>query len=322
VVGGAVAPLLITHASQDPRFQEHPGLHRYGIESYIAVPLFRPDGSPFGTLCALDPNPAPLTEQNFAIFRLLADLITFELEADEQQQRRETALRALEDFVAVAVHDLRQPLTALYGRAQMLARRAQRGASAEELALAAAQVAGHARRANVLSEMLLDLARIDTGVFALSRAETDLVDLAGQVISDVQITAPNHLFELDAPATLPWHVDGPRLSQVLRNLLENAAKYAPADAGPVLITLRVREQERARWAAINVSDHGVGVADADLPRLFERTYRTADAVTRGISGTGFGLYIARTVVEAHGGQIWAEHAPHGGLAICLELPSR
>lgn len=284
------------------------------------MPLYRPDGTPFGTLCALDPNPAPLTEQDFAIFRLLADLITFELVADEQQQRRERALRAMEDFVAVAVHDLRQPLTALYGRAQLLARRAQRGATAEELALAAMQVAGHAHRASVLSDMLLDLARIDTGAFALAQTSVDLVDLASQAIADVQFTAPNHFFQLDAPASLAWIADAARLSQVLRNLLENAAKYAPAEAGPIRVEVRRIEADAGECAQIRISDRGVGVAEAELPQLFERTYRTADAIARGISGTGMGLYIARVVAEAHGGQIWAEQHAGGGLAICLQLP--
>jgi signal transduction histidine kinase len=321
VVGGAVAPLLITHASEDPRFREHPGLHQYGIESYIAVPLFRRDGSPFGTLCALDPRPAPLSEANFAIFRLLADLIAFELEADEQQRRREQAIRAMEDFVAVAVHDLRQPLTALSGRAQLLARRAQRGASAEDLALAATQVASHARRAVALSDMLLDMARIETGTFVLTRASVNLVDIVSQVLEDMQITAPSHIFQLDGPASLMWDANETRLSQALRNLLENAAKYAPAERGPIELALRLDASDAAgETVLIRVRDHGIGVAAEELPRLFEHKYRTAEAIEQGISGAGLGLSITRKIVEAHGGRIWAARVSGGGLEVSLTLP--
>lgn len=320
MVGGAVAPLLITHASVDPRFREHPALHLYGIESYIAVPLVRRDGSHFGTLCAFDPRPAPLSEEHFAIFHLLAGLIAFELEADEQQQRRDQALHAMEDFIEVAVHDLRQPLTALLGRAQLLARRAQRGAPAEELALAAAQVASHAHRAASLAAMLLDVARIDTGSFALTRAPVDLVDLARQSIEDVQITAPDHRFELAAPVTLVQKVDEARLGQVLRNLLDNAVKYAPAASGPVRLELGLADDAAAGRVLLRVRDHGKGVAEADLPRLFERMYRTAAAAEQPVSGSGLGLYITRRIIEAHGGQIWAEHAPGGGLQVCILLP--
>ena len=77
-MGGAVAPLIISHASADARFTDHPGVRLYGIESYIAVPLNRRDGTYFGTLCALDPLPAELNEDSLQIFHLLANLIAFE----------------------------------------------------------------------------------------------------------------------------------------------------------------------------------------------------------------------------------------------------
>ncbi|WP_405046635.1 GAF domain-containing protein [Pseudomonas sp.] len=98
MVGGAVAPLLINKASVDPRFSAHPGLALYGIESYIAVPLNRLDGTYFGTLCALDTEPAQLSEADFDILQLLAQLIAFELEADEQQRRRDIQQRGENGF--------------------------------------------------------------------------------------------------------------------------------------------------------------------------------------------------------------------------------
>lgn len=91
---GAVAPILINDARAAPAFTDHPALRLYGIQSYIAVPLTRRDGSYFGTLCAFDPQPTDLTEDNFEIFHLLANLIAFELEADEAERRaREVAER-------------------------------------------------------------------------------------------------------------------------------------------------------------------------------------------------------------------------------------
>jgi signal transduction histidine kinase len=96
LVEGAAAPLLINHASADPRFVDHPAPRLYGIESYIAVPLNRRDGTYFGTLCALDPLPATLTPESFQIFHLLASLIAYELEAeDAERSAREAAERIL-----------------------------------------------------------------------------------------------------------------------------------------------------------------------------------------------------------------------------------
>ena len=125
---GAVALPVIRQASADPRFREHPAPLLRGIESYIAVPLRRVDGSDFGTLCAFDPRPADLHEADLEVFTLLAELVAYVMEEEDCRRQREAEMRALEDFTAIAAHDLRQPLTLLYGRAQMLARQARKGA--------------------------------------------------------------------------------------------------------------------------------------------------------------------------------------------------
>lgn len=321
MVGGAVAPLLINKASADPRFSAHPGLALYGIESYIAVPLNRLDGSYFGTLCALDTEPAQLSEADFDILKLLAQLIAFELEADDQQRRREAEFRALEDIVAIAAHDLRQPLTALYGRAQMVARRARRGGSAADLVPGLETLVVQTRRVVQLSEKLLDIARIETGDFSIDREALDIVALAQQAIEDAQIQAPSHNFGFDAPAQLTIQGDVNRLTQVLRNLLDNAAKYTPAEQGPIQLQIATMLAEADRVTAhVQVSDAGIGVPAADLPHLFERNYRALNATTLGVSGSGLGLYITKQIVEAHGGSIWAEQNQLGGLTLHVILP--
>ncbi len=313
--------MRINHASADPRFRAHPGLALHGIESYLAVPLIRRDGSAFGTLCTLDPLPAALDDDAFAIFHLLADLIAFELEADERQREREARIRSLEDVIAIAAHDLRQPLTVLLGQLQLLARQVRRDETALAVAARVEALIAQARRAIALSGTLLDVARLETGDFALDRAPFDLVALARQTLDDVRTIAPHHTFRLAAPAVLPCRGDERRLGQVLRNLLENAAKYAPADSGPVVVTLAPHPPTGgAGGVEITVRDAGLGVADDQLARLFDRHYRAPDAVDRGIAGSGLGLYIVRRIVEAHGGAVRAERAPEGGLLVRLTVP--
>ncbi len=319
-MGGAVAPLLINKASADPRFSEHPGLHLYGIESYIAVPLCRRDGSFFGTLCALDPLPASLTENDFDVFHLLAQLIAFELETDETQRQKEAEHRALEDFISIAAHDLRQPLTVMYGRAQLLARHAHRGAPATEMIEQVDSLLAQTRRAVLLSDTLLDVARIQRGQFTLDRAEFDLMPLVRQTLDDVRVVAPGHIFRLGAPSSLLINGDMGRLGQVVRNLLDNAVKYSPDERGPIEVTVcRSQPEGGTTFAMISITDQGIGVSDDDLERLFERHYRAERATERGISGSGLGLYIARQIIEAHGGSIWAEHGSGGGLVVHISL---
>ncbi|MDP9375426.1 MAG: GAF domain-containing sensor histidine kinase [Chloroflexota bacterium] len=313
--------MLINHASADPRFRNHPGLALYGIESYIAVPLTRRDGSYFGTLCALDPQPTDLGEDAFEIFRLLAQLIAFEMEADEERRRREADLRALEDFIAIAAHDLRQPLTILSGRLQLLVRQVRRSLPAGEVAARLDDLMVQARRAVALSNTLLDVAQMEAGGFTIDRAPLDLMVLARQTVDEVRVVAPQHTFLLEGPDTLPYTGDERRLGQVLRNLLDNAAKYAPAESGPVVLTIEDAPMGDGRkWALVTIRDAGLGVPDEELAKIFDRRYRSPRAVEEGISGTGLGLYIVRRIVEAHGGTIRAEHAPGGGLLVRLGLP--
>ena len=314
--------MRINHASADPRFRAHPGLALHGIESYLAVPLIRRDGRPFGTLCTLDPRPAALGDDAFAIFHLLADLIAFELEADERQREREAQIRALEDVIAIAGHDLRQPLTVLLGELQLLARQVRREGAAPAVAARVDGLIAQARRASALSGTLLDVARLESGGLALDRADFDLAALARQTLADVRAVAPQHTFRLEAPAALPFHGDERRLGQVLRNLLENAAKYAPADSGPVVLTLAPHPPGgAAAGVEITVGDAGPGVAEDQRARLFDRHYRVPEAVEWGIPGSGLGLYIVRRIVEAHRGAARAERAPTGGLLVRLTLPA-
>ncbi|MBA3468078.1 MAG: GAF domain-containing sensor histidine kinase [Herpetosiphonaceae bacterium] len=321
MVNGAVAPLLITHASEDPRFRDHPGLHIYGIESYIAVPLTRRDGTTIGTLCALDPQPTAIPEATLIEFRLLADLLAFELAAQEEEQQREDALRLLEDFIAIAAHDLRQPLTALYGRAQLLTRRARRGVAASELLASAELVEADARRAIVLSDDLLNLARIETGQMELTSQRFNLVELVERLIDDAETIHRYHAFQVDAPLQVLIDGDEGKLAQVIRNILGNAAKYAPPTAGRIHLKISVATPDAAPpLVMLQIQDCGPGVPTDELQAIFQRRYRTAAAQANQIGGTGWGLHIAEQTIVAHAGRIWAEPTPGGGLTVGFVLP--
>jgi signal transduction histidine kinase len=282
--------------------------------------LTRRDGTYFGTLCTLDPDPIEHGDDILAIFRLLSTLIAFQLEEEEQSQRREEHIRTLEDIMAISGHDIRQPLTAAYGGLQLLARQANRG-QAVDIPTEANRLAATVRRAITLSETLLDVARTEVSGFAIERAPFDLVRLSRQVLDEARAVSPDHRLLLHAPETLCFHGDERRLGRVLRNLLDNALKYAPASSGPIELALIPDAHEFDQpGVEIVVSDSGLGVPDDLLPLLFKRHYRTEQAVDGGIQGSGLGLYIVRQIVEAHGGRVWAAPSSAGGLAIHVHLP--
>lgn len=318
MVGGAVAPLIINQASQNPQFANHPGVRLYGIESYIAVPLIRRDGRYFGTLCSLDPQPANLNENSLVIFKLLSQLIAFELEAEDEKQAREAEISALNDVIAIAAHDLRQPLAALQLRTYLAARWGRRDGVSRELENMLDSLATDVRRATALTDILLDVGRIEAGGFKLDLSQVDLVQIILKAVEDLENAVIWAKFELELPPSLKIQGDETRLGQVIRNLLDNAVKYSPGSTKPVEVRLRNLPGESI---SLEVRDYGMGVAANDLSRLFERQFRTQAAKASNIQGSGFGLYISQKIVEAHRGQIWADLPSSGGLRFNITLPN-
>lgn len=317
---GSVEPLVIHKASDDPRFVEHPGLTVFGVESYVAVPLHRRDGSYFGTLCVMDTDHQGFDDDILPLLALFSDLIAFELEADELQHRQQDALRQLEEFIAVARHDLRQVLTLLYGWAQLLDSRIKRGAESDELEDMVDSLLNSSREAVLLSETLLDTAMVETGSFDLDVSNLDLCEVVHSIVQDVRMSAPSHTIEAFMPPDLPISADRHRLGQVLRNVLDNAVKYVPASAGPVTVDVRLSPHDPTR-VAITVQDAGAGVPDNELSRLFDQHFRASSAKASGARGSGLGLYVVRQIVEAHSGTVNAGRSPDGGLEIRMTLPT-
>jgi signal transduction histidine kinase len=245
----------------------------------------------------------------------------------ESHQQLATALaatqahaQALEDekawrqtFVSVVAHELRSPLTILYGYLQLL-----QGAGAmppERQAMVSRLMVEQVGRLRRLVDDLLDWSRLSDGAFTLDRGPTDLVPLVRQVVAEQTVPpdGPALRAELpEGPVVGDW--DRQRLAQVLTNLLSNAIKYSPG-GGEVVVRVR----PAADQVEVSVRDPGVGLTPAEIATLFRpyaRSPRTQE--TRGV---GLGLYLARGIVEAHDGRLWAESAgPNQGSEFCFTLP--
>lgn len=225
-----------------------------------------------------------------------------------------------DDFIGIAAHELRTPLAALQGFAQMLMMQTARGRGttlADWQLEALQEIEGAALRLSELTEDLLDVTRLQAGRLALQREPTDLVALAQRVIRRLQMTSQRHTLSLHA--VLPHVVvqaDSRRLEQVLSNLIGNAIKYSP-QGGPVEITI---EQEETHGAVLSVRDHGIGIPAQQQGRIFSRFMRADNARKSGVSGTGLGLYLCRELIELHGGRIWFESVEEQGSVFYLALP--
>jgi signal transduction histidine kinase len=234
-------------------------------------------------------------------------------------QELEQLLRARDEFLSIASHELRTPLTAMKLQMEITKRSlGKRGprehwSTAEVLALTLPMEKQVNRLCALLDDML-DVSRIGKGELPIRPQEVDLCVLVREVLErlEPQMMEAKSLIHLDCPKSILGHCDRARMEQVLVNLLTNAFRYG--NGQPISICLSQRGEE----ALLSVRDQGPGIAKEDQERifnLFERGRRSSD-----FGGLGLGLYIARNIVERHGGQIRLESEPGAGATFIVRLP--
>jgi len=232
------------------------------------------------------------------------------MESNRDITERKRLDRMQREFVALAAHELKTPLTSLKGFAQLLQRGVQTQSALET-------IVNQVNRLDRLVSDLLDISRLDTGRLELRRGMVNLVTLIQQIIGEAQASTDRHHLSLDAPSDPvlgKWDED--RLTQVFQNLLSNAIKYSP-DGGPIEVTIRPGKHD----VVVSIRDRGLGVSPEDLPRIFQR-FQRLDAAKDAAGGLGLGLSITHALVAAHGGRVWAESSGEGhGTTLLVALPT-
>jgi signal transduction histidine kinase len=224
--------------------------------------------------------------------------------------------RLKSEFVATVSHELRTPLAAVYGAAMTLRRRDVE-LDDDHRGRLLAVIAGESDRLARIVDQVLAASRLESGSFAFSVEHCDPGRLALEVVEAARAHAPGGVaIELGVEDDLPdVAADPDMLRQVLANLVENAVKYSP-DGGRVIVSLRPHEG-RVLFA---VHDEGLGIPLRDQERIFEKFFRLDPNLTRGVGGTGLGLYICRELVRRMGGRIWVASSAGEGSTFFFELP--
>jgi signal transduction histidine kinase len=295
--------VIIDHVSEDKVYRDHHTPRIYGFESYISIPIFRRDGSYFGTLCGLDPKPAELkTPAIVSSMTLFAQLISLQMEADRQLSdtrhllagERETA-ELREQFIAVLGHDVRTPLSSIL-TAVSLARRRPATLTHDLFE----HIGRSARRIAGLVDDVVDFTRgrMGGGIALALRREDSLHTVFEQVLAELRDIHPERTIRAQLQPIGSLQCDPGRMGQLLSNLVKNAVVHGdpahPVDVG-VIHTNDVLQ--------ITVRNAGPRIPDEVKRQLFKPFWRgVAKEASEGL-GLGLGLFIVSEIARSHGGQI-------------------
>jgi signal transduction histidine kinase/CHASE1-domain containing sensor protein len=301
-------------AANLPHYSANPGMvelyREAGTRHVLTIPLFA-RGDPLGAI-TLTSNSRPFGPAEVALGEDLARLAVAAIDTGRLYRRAQESLRLRDEFLSIASHELKTPLTSLTLQSESLRASAAR-ATPEGVARKADAIRRNVDRLSRLVATLLDLSRITAGRLDIHREDVDLVEVVTDVIARFEEEARRAGCELrlDAPVPVTGHWDRLRLDQVVTNLVANAVKYGPGK--PV----DVRVEKRLDNARLTIRDQGIGISDVDQKRIFERFERAVS--DRNYGGFGLGLWIVRRIIEAMGGTIHVESSPGEGATFTVEL---
>ncbi len=249
--------------------------------------------------------------------------------ATTELKERYEQLKALDhmksQFLSIASHELKTPITAMSGFLQVALRRVRRLSAGADVAAVAEGLRGITEQLEVvyrqtgklarLVDELLDVSRIQTGRIEFRYGDVDMGELAGEVATRMQLTTTTHQISVRNDSRNVVTADRDHLEQVLNNLVTNAIKYSPSGGS---ITIDVRPDDGG--VRLSVTDHGIGIPEKELEAIFGLFYRSPDRAASDAAGMGLGLYISKEIVVRHGGRIWAESAGTKGSTLNVVIP--
>ena len=293
--------VMFNDVATDDVYRNHPIAAQFGIVSYASIPIFRSNGSFFGTLCAIDTEPRDVKHPRVvAMLEMFADIIGRSLETEERLEAQERLVEherqmaaVQEEFVAVLGHDLRNSVAALNAGVRQLDKEPLSDKARKILPLMGSSI--HRMSELIDNIMLHAKSRLGGGIRISATPDAGLEDALNHVVEEVRAAAPDHKITVDLDFDRPVSCDAARVAQAVSNLLSNAVRYAD-DGSEVAVHGRVSEAE----AVISVANRGTPIPESLKQKLFQ-PYQRGDQ-TKG-EGLGLGLHIASSIAVAHNGQI-------------------
>jgi len=318
---GTGAPVLVADLGPEELrarvVDDHHGdlVARLGTRSLISVPLVARD-TVLGALTLASASPGRFGPADVEMAAEIARRAALAIDNARLLRETQRAVRLRDDFLSVASHELRTPITSLMITVGRLLRWGAAGSSLPPASLGAGleRVKRNTDRLRRLTDELLDVTRIEHGRLDLRPVTVDLGALARQVVDDLrfELASAACAAQIDADEAVAGVWDPSRMEQVITNLITNALKFGPGH--PIEITVR----NAGEVAVLSVRDYGVGIEPSRQPYVFDRFERAVSTTHYG--GLGLGLYIAHRIVKAHGGELRVESQPGRGATFTLTLP--
>ena len=304
----------------EPRYAEEVQLVELGVRSRVVAPLLVGARS-VGLISVGRGQPYAFEEHELELVSLLGRLAASAIQnirAYESERRTVEELRRLSalraDFVSLVSHELRSPMATVIGAARTLQTR-WRELQPQQRQAFLALIADETARLSTLIGDVLDTSRLDAGTFSYTFTDVDLGALVRDSVANAAVAQDEVPIVAEVGVVEPVRADPERLRQVISNLIDNAVKYSPAGE-PVAVQVAPRNSS----VVIAVTDRGPGIAADDQRVIFEKFGRVNRSGSVSKPGTGLGLYIARSIAEAHGGTLEVASALGRGATFTLELP--
>jgi signal transduction histidine kinase len=288
--------------------------------SAIVVPLMTRAETIGAITCLGASEREPFDTRDLSLAQDLARRCALAIESASLYGDAREAVSIRDEFLSVAAHELKTPMTSLRGYAQLLGREFEKGSppNPERARRAALTIQVQADKLARLVGQLLDVSRIQAGKLAIERRQTDISQLVREVLDAARQQFQGHSIVARLPEELQMRMDPLRIEQVVTNLIDNAIKYSP-EGGQIDVELG--EDAERGLVIFAVRDRGVGVSPEHRAHIFDRFYQAhAGGALTSMAGMGLGLYISRQIVELHGGAIEAEFPDDGGTRFVVSLP--
>lgn len=249
-----------------------------------------------------------------SIKKMKRDLRELTAEKDKVQQETLELMNRKDDFLSIASHELKTPVTSLKAYTQLLQMDAIENADKRRESMLAKMDSQIDKLTSLITD-LLDTSKMQNGKLIYNKTFFQLNELIKEIVDEIQVTNASHNITIEKNIPLQLYADRERISQVLSNLLSNAIKYCP-DCKKIIVKL----EKKGEIAICSVQDFGNGIVKAQQDKIFERFYRVTGNNLHTYPGLGLGLFIAKEIIERHSGKIWFESEEGVGSTFYFSLP--